>query len=153
MKTTGNKESLRFTILNENSVSQSGYDSVKKLIRCLNGVHWSQSLSEKENYQRHSGHFVSHSLSVDPVYLAQLSLKGSSYFAQAIHYTLKFLLYWTKQWDHHFNIIFDVTISILMSSLVLDITVLNAPQFFIFPTAQVKNIKGKWFPRALINWF
>ena len=30
-----------------------------------------------------------------------------------------------------------------MSSLVLDITVLNAPQFFIFPTAQVKNIKGK----------
>ena len=143
MKTTGNKESLRFTILNENSVSQSGYDSVKKLIRCLNGVHWSQSLSEKENYQRHSGHFVSHSLSVGPVYLAQLSLKGSSYFAQAIHYTLKFLLYWTKQWDHHFNLIFDVTISILMSSLVLDITVLNASQFFIFPTAQVKNIKGK----------
>ena len=32
MKTTVNKKSFRFMILNENSVSQSGYDSVKKLM-------------------------------------------------------------------------------------------------------------------------
>lgn len=45
----------------------------EKADMCLNGVHWSQSLSEKEKYQRHLGHFVSHSLSVDP-YLSSPAL-------------------------------------------------------------------------------